>query len=211
MQRDLIIICSVILLAAIFWFLIFVIQPLNFWLMISAATTIFMAIVFLFRAQNLSVFKFSSKDLLSGIFLALLLYLIFFGGKFLLQELLGRNLFFPSYQEKINLVYATKSTIARPLLALILIFPIGAGEELFWRGFIQKKLAARCGRTLSFMLTTFFYTAIHIFTLNYMLVLAAFVCGTFWGLTYRITASIRPVMLSHMLWDVLVFVILPFN
>jgi hypothetical protein len=43
-----------------------------------------------------------------------------------------------------------------------------------------------------------------------MLVLAAAVCGLFWGVLYLRTGSILLVAVSHTLWDIAVFVLFPF-
>ena len=49
---------------------------------------------------------------------------------------------------------------------------------------------------------------IHIF--NFMLVMAALVAGAVWGLIYRLCPkALFALIVSHALWDVLVFVLIP--
>jgi len=44
-----------------------------------------------------------------------------------------------------------------------------------------------------------------------MLIMAALVCGVFWGFMYMIfkPRNLVPLLISHALWDVMVFVVLP--
>ena len=51
----------------------------------------------------------------------------------------------------------------------------------------------------------------HIPTENVMLVLAALTCGLFWGALYWKTGSIIPGLISHMVWDPLIFVLFPIS
>ena len=49
----------------------------------------------------------------------------------------------------------------------------------------------------------------HIITFNFMLVVAALVCGIFWGWIYKKEKSLVPIIISHALWDFTVFVLFP--
>jgi membrane protease YdiL (CAAX protease family) len=55
------------------------------------------------------------------------------------------------------------------------------------------------------------YTGVHIFTGNFMLVMAAFICGLFWGWMYLKYNSMVINVVSHTVWDIVVFLVLPFN
>jgi hypothetical protein len=44
-----------------------------------------------------------------------------------------------------------------------------------------------------------------------MLLVAAAVCGFFWGWLYQREQSLIPVIVSHSIWDVLVFILFPLN
>jgi membrane protease YdiL (CAAX protease family) len=59
-------------------------------------------------------------------------------------------------------------------------------------------------------LTALLYTAVHLAGGNIMLVLAAALCGVFWGWLYLRFRSPLLNIISHTLWDLLVFVVLPF-
>ena len=120
---------------------------------------------------------------------------------------------------EVNAVYAMKEGLPPWLIGLLLLLLIGPAEEFFWRGYVQRTLgrllAARQqdesrARTVAFLLTLAVYTLIHIWSGNFMLVMAALVAGAVWGLLYRLRPQLLPALIiSHALWDALVFVILP--
>jgi membrane protease YdiL (CAAX protease family) len=87
---------------------------------------------------------------------------------------------------------------------------IGPGEELFWRGFLQRNMSLQFGRILGFILTTVVYAGVHVASGNIMLVLAALVCGIFWGWLYLRYQSMIINVVSHTLWDISVFMLFPF-
>ena len=140
-----------------------------------------------------------------GILSALFLYLVFAIG-----NLFSRNIF--SFAGSgIQDVYAFKMGASRLRIAVLMIFIIGPGEELFWRGFLQQRFQKKIGNYLGFLLATGIYTLVHLGSGNVMLVLAAGVCGLFWGYLYLRYGSITLNIVSHTLWDVTVFLWLPFN
>jgi hypothetical protein len=60
-------------------------------------------------------------------------------------------------------------------------------------------------------MTSAVYALVHIFAFNFMLLVAAAVCGLFWGVLYLRERNLVTVMLSHSVWDVMTFVLFPFN
>ena len=102
-----------------------------------------------------------------------------------------------------------------PVIAVLLLFLIGPAEELFWRGYVQRTMTRlfqdrKWGADLAFILTACIYALVHIWSFNFMLIMAALVAGLVWGLIYRICPKALPALIvSHALWDALVFVILP--
>jgi len=86
---------------------------------------------------------------------------------------------------------------------------IGPGEELFWRGFLQRIWEGRFGKYSGFLLCVLMYAFVHLGSGNVILVLAAAVCGLFWGGLYLWKKSVLLVAVSHAVWDVLIFLIFP--
>ena len=92
---------------------------------------------------------------------------------------------------------------------LLLLFIIGPGEEIYWRGFIQNTLSKKMGETKGYIISVLLYAGVHIITGNIMLVIAALVCGIYWGWLYKKEKSLLPVIISHAIWDLTIFVIFP--
>ena len=115
---------------------------------------------------------------------------------------------------KVDAVYAMKTGLPPYVIAILLLVLIGPAEELFWRGYVQRTLArilpGKRASDSAFLITTLVYALVHIWSFNFMLVMAALVAGAAWGLLYRIHPKALPALVvSHALWDALVFVILP--
>jgi len=195
-----------LLAALILWTVIFVLRPFNFWLMMSLSTAALAGASFIWGEPVSSIREWNLRHLLLGAAAAAALYAIFRGGHFLLQLV---EQWLPRRAEYINAVYADRGVLPAALVGALLFFPIGFGEEIFWRGWIQKTLAGHLGGGRSYAITAVLYTAVHLPTGNPVLILAALVCGLFWGAVYWKTGSAVPATVSHMIWDPLIFVIWP--
>jgi len=144
------------------------------------------------------------RKILWGVVSAVVLYLVFFIGNWLVREV------FQFAPENIRNVYGFKGSASALRIALLMLLFIGPGEELFWRGFIQGNLAGLMGKTNGFLLAVLFYTLIHLATGNLILILAALAGGIFWGWLYMRYQSMLLNMVSHIVWDISVFLLFPF-
>jgi len=199
-----------LLLAFVLWYATFVLQPFNFWLMMCCNTLVLSVITLRCGSLTKAELWPDSRDLLIGIGSAAALYALFFVGNELLilteKWLSGLAL---NRGQNINSIYANRGALPPGLVAALLFFPIGFGEEFFWRGFIQRHFQRRHSRWPALLITTALYVAVHLSTANPVLLLAALVCGLFWGGLYAICGRLPAVLISHMLWDPLIFVLLP--
>jgi hypothetical protein len=104
-----------------------------------------------------------------------------------------------------------KGSLSPTLLALLLLFVIGPAEEIFWRGYVQRTISNFRSPFFAFLVTTMCYTFIHLPSGNFMLIMAAMVCGIVWGgLYYLMPNRLSAIIISHALWDAAAFVWLPF-
>ncbi len=196
------------LLALSFWFLMF--SPLTghliytFYLMVFAASVL-TGISFLYGRKMFSGEKLTKKNIILGIISAFLLYGVFFIGNEVSTFL------FPFAKDQIQNIYLIRSGYEKIFIILILFFLIGPAEEIYWRGFVQNLTVKRFGNVKGIILSIILYTSIHIPSLNFMLISAAFVAGVFWGLMYFKFKSIYANIISHALWDCAIFVIFPIN
>ena len=197
---------SSILLAAIFWFLMFFPYlglNINFWMMMTAASlTLTLLAIYFGGKPDLT---FSWRELLSGLGIAMVLWFVFWTGDKLSQ------LLFDFARPQVDLIYGIKGGTSPTLISLLLLCIIGPGEEIFWRGYVQRRLSARWSPNTGFLLATAAYTLIHIPSLNFMLVMAALVCGVIWGGLFRLfPRHFTAIVVSHALWDAAAFVWFPF-
>jgi uncharacterized protein len=145
------------------------------------------------------------KKIALGLASAAVLYVVFFVGNIVSRKL------FPFAAQNIAAVYDFKSGIAPARVWILMICVIGPGEEIFWRAYLQRTLARRLGRWPGFLLATALYAGVHAGSGNVMLVIAALVCGLFWGWLYLRFNSITLNVVSHTVWDVTVFLVVPFQ
>jgi uncharacterized protein len=145
-----------------------------------------------------SFFKYISMGVLSG----LLLYALFWLG---LQIF---DLFNLPFEKSIKNLYRWFApTLFWQYLALILV--AAPGEELFWRGFIQKRLLRYFGPVGSITIGALLYASVHIYSGTFILMLAAFLSGLLWGALYMWKKSMPLVIVSHIVFDIMIFIILP--
>jgi CAAX protease family protein len=191
-----------LVLAAVLWTIVFLIRPFDFWGMLASATFILLIIAVLLSREKLALHA-SISLIVYGIVTAVLLYGLFYFG----FEATKSN---PIFSQGINQVYGLRSNEPRWLIAVLLIFPIGSGEELYWRGLIQRTFAEKKGSNAGLIIASLAYALVHLPTLNPPLIMTALIAGLVWGSLYKFTNSLVPGIVSHVLWDLMIFILLPF-
>lgn len=190
--------------ATILWFVIFVVKPANFWFAMSCGIFLLIVTVFLFDREVFKLGKLKLRYLGIGVGSAVVLYGVFYIGNYLAAFVI------PAKDSLIHNVYMNKAGTNPAIIITCLLLIIGPGEELFWRGYIQKSLSIKFG-SKSIFIAALLYTAVHVVTLNLMLIMASLVCGLFWGALFYKEKSLYPVIISHALWDITIFLLLPLN
>lgn len=182
----------------------------DFWYWMSSNLLILLSLVFILDKTNISEIR---RDLGSGtyqkitlgILAAVILFIVFYFGNILIRKI------FEQAGEGIQNVYSFKQDAEAWRIGLLMLLVIGPGEELFWRGYLQRWFSMMYGPTKGFILATALYTLVHVATGNAVLVLAAFVCGVFWGWLYMRFNSMIINVISHTVWDIGVFLLVPFH
>jgi len=144
------------------------------------------------------------KKIGMGLAAAVLLYFVFAAGNYLAQM-------FPFAKSGIAGVYGLKHGISSARIGFLMLLVIGPGEEILWRGYFQRVFSTAYAPFIGLVIATFFYVAMHIASMNIMLVVAAAVCGGFWGLLYLKYRSVLLNVVSHTAWDIAVFLLFPFS
>lgn len=169
----------------------------------AISATILITISLTQRKSILDQFNFNWKVIGFGLLSAVVLWMVFYLGDFFSKML------FDFARPQVDSIYAMKEGQNKILLILGLLFIIGPAEEIFWRGYVQDRLIGKYGEWKAFIITTLIYALVHIWSFNFMLVMAALICGIFWGLMYRYSKNLVPLVISHAVWDVAVFILFP--
>ena len=139
--------------------------------------------------------KLRGRDLVFGLGSAGVLYGIFQVGDRFARSVMPRG------SKEIQDIYALRTIAPPEEIAARLALVIGPAEELFWRGFVQRRvggLAAAAG-----------YGGAHLVTGNTTLVGAAAIAGMYWGLLRALGMSMPALITSHIAWDIWIFLLAP--
>jgi membrane protease YdiL (CAAX protease family) len=186
------------------WIVVFVWTPVNFWYVMALGTGGLALTASLAAPQAMRErLRFRLTDVLIGLGTAVVLYGVFLVGREIATWML------PFAPDQIGAVYDNKALLSPGMIALLIGLVIGPGEELFWRGFLQRELEPRLGRWSGYLAATAVYGLVHVFTGNVMLVVAATVAGLLWGFMYLKLGRLWPCIISHVAWDFAVFLFFP--
>lgn len=176
----------------------------NFWFAMTLSSSILAGGALFLQRKNLrGIFAFKSFYPVIGIISAVVLYLVFFIGNMAAERL------FAFAEGQVSGIYALKTQSGPVVVGLLLFFIIGPAEEIFWRGFMQKRLAERYGVLIGYLAAAAVYTLVHLWAFNFMLAGAALLCSLSWGFIYMKFRSVWPGIISHAVWDLAIFIVLP--
>ncbi|MBQ9463013.1 MAG: CPBP family intramembrane metalloprotease [Bacteroidales bacterium] len=213
MKKQGIQLITAICTAALLWFYMF--SPWtqgrpNFWIVMACSALILTTLGLCFTPGHRILGKIEKPalQLLLGIVIAFALWGVFWAGDKVSAWL------FAFARGEVDAVYSMKQGLPPWVIAVLLLGLIGPAEELFWRGYVQRTLESIVGgkypKDLAFVITGVIYALVHIWSFNFMLVMAALVAGVIWGFLYRLRPGMLPALVvSHAVWDALVFIIIP--
>ena len=166
---------------------------------------------FLLAAASLILDRKSTGDIYAfrlvyipvGLVAAVVLYGMFWVGHFVSTHIL------PFAASQIDSIYTIRAGQNPWLIAMLLLLIIGPAEEIFWRGFVQRRLSRRYGLLVGLVIAAAIYTLVHVWSFNLMLIAASGLCGVYWGLLFAVTGNVWPCIISHAVWDVVIFILLP--
>jgi membrane protease YdiL (CAAX protease family) len=208
MKKRIISLVLLLIIATLFWIELFVFKHYNFWVEMSIAAC-FLAIVSAYINHicgpeiNYRLYYFETKYIPIGFLSAAILYLVFYAGDYV------SVLLFNFADKQVTGIYQNRALLDPAIIGLLLFFLIGPAEEIFWRGFIQDAIAQKFGDNAGWIIASVIYGCIHLAAWNFMLFGSALICGIFWGYLFKRYKSLWPGIISHALWDVFIFVLLP--
>ena len=115
------------------------------------------------------------------------------------------NIVFPLQKELgYQLLAMSNSLVGMTVYLIFCFFLIGFGEELFWRGFIQKKISGYLSANTSIWLTAILFALIHfyIFTILPIKIGICFlfliaISGVAWGYLFKYSSNVWSPAISH--------------
>jgi uncharacterized protein len=143
------------------------------------------------------------KDAALGAVSAGGLYVIFQVGDRMARRIM------PAGSEEIASVYELRGIAPTPLITALLVTVIAPSEELFWRGLVQRSFMDRFGTTRGTLAAGAAYGGVHLVTGNLTLTGAAATAGLYWGTEYALHPRLGPLLASHILWDIWIFLVAP--
>ncbi len=143
------------------------------------------------------------RDVAGGLASAAALYGVFLVGDRLVRRLLPRG------GDEIGSVYELRELGGPAELAARLALVIAPAEELFWRGFVNARLARRLGRWPGAAAGSLAYAGAHVPTGNFTLFGAAGVAGAYWSALAAAGMPMSALIVSHTAWDLLTFLVAP--
>lgn len=115
------------------------------------------------------------------------------------------NVAFPLQKEAgYRLMTMSNMALGTSLFALFCVFVIGVGEEIFWRGFVLKKIAGYLPAHAAVWVTAFLFSAIHFYIFAILPIKAGIsflalilFAGVVWGYMARHFGNIWSCAVSH--------------
>jgi CAAX amino terminal protease family. len=183
-------------LASLLWGFAFK-GPLNFWIGIFFAG-LGILIFGISDERTRKIIRPRREDIPVGILSGILIYSLFFSLALFVKA------FLPKFYISVEEIKALKN-LAPFYISFPVALMVSLGEEVFWRGFIQRNLMENFGKLFGYILSVILYSLAHVFTFNLSLVVAAIGAGAFWGFIFIWKRDLTPLIISHVTWDILLF------
>ena len=119
------------------------------------------------------------------------------------------RLVWPDLARAVVGLYAIFRAAGRLWATWVLLPLIIVAEELIWRGVVLEALGRRVSPAAAVLLGAGVYSAAHAPVGSPLLDALTIVCGLFWSALRVRSNSLVPGLLSHLVWDLLVFILRP--
>jgi hypothetical protein len=149
----------------------------------------------------------SPKSTIVGLVIAALLYLVFIGGN---AGIAAMHPFGIGASNE-NSIYSLIASPGNSLVLQLLVLLFDAlGYESYFRGVLQTRLGEKVGGAAP-VATAAIDAGVHVLSMNPLWVASTFIVDTLWGLGYRYTKDLTGNVVSHFVWDILIFVLFPIH
>lgn len=175
-----------------------------FWYLYTATMLFLTGYAIVNNKNNYTNTLSMTKNILYGLLSGIILYAIFFIGDLLIDWLQLKDL-----AKDVKKLYRTfgPTSMWHYLVLFAIIIP---GEEIFWRGYVQKRLDDfKLQPSLIVLLSAILYTLPMLYSQNLALVVAGAGAGLGWAILYQWKKSLPLVIVSHLVFDCILLIIFP--
>ncbi|AIS59422.1 CPBP family intramembrane glutamic endopeptidase [Listeria ivanovii] len=174
--------------------------PRVFWYLYGAGMLFLLSFV-IFNDDLKKEYSFT-KGILPGVFSGIVLYIVFYIGAFILKIMPGglENSVAAAFNK-----YATDSWV----IWLLLVVAIIPGEEIFWRGFVLKRLNNYFNPWFSNIFAALLCMVMMFPSGNFAAIIGIFVASLVWNVMYTYRSSLLMVYVSHLTFAFLLLAALP--
>ena len=155
------------------------------------------------RRPELRHLRVRPRHVVEGCAIAGALYLVFQAGDRVARRVM------PDGAGDIAAIYDLRRRHDPWWIAARLATVIAPAEELFWRGWAQRSLSDRRGRWAGAAVASAAYAGVHLASGNPTLVGAAGVAGAYWSVLAAAGVDMESLVVSHLVWDIVIFLIAP--
>lgn len=142
------------------------------------------------------------RGILPGIFSGIVLYIIFYIGAFIIKVMPG------GLENSVEVAFNKYSTHSL-IIWLLLIVAIIPGEEIFWRGFVLKRLNQYFNPWFSNVFAALLCMVMMFPSGNFAAIIGIFVASLVWNIMYSYRPSLLMLYLSHLTFAFLLLAALP--
>jgi membrane protease YdiL (CAAX protease family) len=117
----------------------------------------------------------------------------------------------PGLSDWVEPLYGNLRQPPGPYWALPILVLVVVAEECIWRGLLIDMLQRRYADSQVVLLSTALYAVPHLCSGSWLLVGVVLVCGVIWSRLRVMTGSLVVPLLTHLIWDLGVFVLFPLD
>jgi membrane protease YdiL (CAAX protease family) len=114
-----------------------------------------------------------------------------------------------SFDRHVEEIYDQRKGLPLSLALVLAALVVAPGEELFWRGLFQSRLAATTGWVVAAVLTWLIYIAANAASRSLPILFGALVSGAVWGALALWTRGVLASLLCHAVWTSLMLIFPP--
>jgi membrane protease YdiL (CAAX protease family) len=115
----------------------------------------------------------------------------------------------PQFDRHVEEIYDQRKDLPLPVALVLAAMVVAPGEELFWRGLFQWRLAAAMGWVAAAVVTWLVYVTVNAASQSLPILAGALVSGAVWGALALWTHGVLASLLCHTVWTSLMLLFPP--